>query len=88
MRVGLGAYEDLVQARSCRGERGVREGVVADDAYVTRTKVGRLNHYKVNPHGHLRHPVIRDLSIGPLLDVLNTDGQPKRRQKPRPNRRP
>jgi DNA-binding MarR family transcriptional regulator len=58
------------------------------DGYVTRTKVGRRNHYKVNSHGHLRHPVIRDLSIGPLLDVLNPDGQSKRRQKPRPNRRP
>jgi DNA-binding MarR family transcriptional regulator len=40
--------------------------------YVTRTKVGRRNRYKINPRGRLRHPVLRDLSIGPLIEVLNT----------------
>jgi DNA-binding MarR family transcriptional regulator len=45
------------------------------DGYVTRTKVGRRNHYKINPRGHLRHPVLRDLSVGPLIEVLN-DGWP------------
>jgi DNA-binding MarR family transcriptional regulator len=45
------------------------------DGYVTRTKVGRRNHYEINPRGHLRHPVLRDLSIGPLIEVL-TDGWP------------
>src|SRR3954452_12267019 len=54
------------------------------DGYVTRTKVGRRNHYKVNPRGQLRHPVYRDLSIGPLIEVLNRDGEPKPRQTPRP----
>jgi hypothetical protein len=54
------------------------------DGYVTRTKVGRRNRYKINPRGHLRHPVFRELSMGPLLEVLNSDGQPKRRQSPRP----
>jgi DNA-binding MarR family transcriptional regulator len=49
------------------------------DGYVTRTKVGRRNHYTINPRGHLRHPVLRELSIGPLLEVLDSDGQPKRR---------
>jgi predicted transcriptional regulator len=49
------------------------------DGYVTRTKVGRRNHYKVNPRGQLRHPVFRDLSIGPLIEVLNRDGEPKPR---------
>lgn len=42
--------------------------------YVTRNKVGRRNHYKINVDGHLRHPLFRDLSIGPLIEVLNTDG--------------
>jgi predicted transcriptional regulator len=58
------------------------------DGYVTRTKVGRRNHYEVNPRGRLRHPVFRDLSIGPLIEVLNQDGQPKRRPTPRPSPRP
>ena len=46
------------------------------DGYATRTKTGRRNHYKVNPHGHLRHPVYRNLPIGPLLDVLDTANWP------------
>jgi predicted ArsR family transcriptional regulator len=57
------------------------------DGYVARTKIGRRNHYKVNPRGRLRHPVFRDLSIGPLIEVLNRDGQPETRQTP-PSRRP
>jgi predicted ArsR family transcriptional regulator len=47
-----------------------------NDGYATRTKTGRRNHYKVNPQGHLRHPVFRNLAIGPLLDVLNTANWP------------
>jgi predicted transcriptional regulator len=46
------------------------------DGYVTRTKVGRRNNYKVNPQGHLRHPVFRNLAIGPLLEVLATANWP------------
>jgi DNA-binding MarR family transcriptional regulator len=49
--------------------------IVADliaENYVTRTKVGRRNNYKINPRGHLRHPIFRNLAIGPLLEVLNT----------------
>jgi DNA-binding MarR family transcriptional regulator len=45
------------------------------DGYVTRTKVGRRNHYEINPRGHLRHPVLRELSIGTLIEVLK-DGWP------------
>jgi DNA-binding MarR family transcriptional regulator len=42
------------------------------EGYATRTKLGRRNHYTINPRGHLRHPIFRDLAIGPLLEVLNT----------------
>lgn len=42
------------------------------EGYLTRTKVGRRNHYEINRNGHLRHPVFSDLEIGPLLDVLET----------------
>src|SRR3954471_20241777 len=56
--------------------------------YVTRTKAGRRNHYKINPRGQLRHPVFRDLSIGPLIDVLNRDGQSTPPANPASNRRP
>jgi DNA-binding MarR family transcriptional regulator len=42
------------------------------EGYVKRAKIGRRNRYTVNPGGHLRHPIFRHLTIGPLLDVLNT----------------
>jgi predicted transcriptional regulator len=38
--------------------------------YVTRTKVGRRNHYKVNGDNPFRHEAQRDLTIGPFLDFL------------------
>jgi hypothetical protein len=43
------------------------------EGYATATKVGRRNRYKVNRAGWLRHPFFRNLSVGPLLDLLNTD---------------
>jgi DNA-binding MarR family transcriptional regulator len=49
--------------------------IVADlvaEKYVARTKVGRRNHYTINRRGRLRHPIFRNLAIGPLLEVLNT----------------
>jgi DNA-binding MarR family transcriptional regulator len=55
--------------------------------YVTRTKVGRRNHYKINPRGELRHPILRELSIGPLIEVLNPERPPQARPAPRPRRR-
>src|SRR3954467_11496781 len=42
------------------------------EGYVTRAKIGRRNRYTVNRRGHLRHPLFRKLTIGPLLEVLNT----------------
>jgi len=42
------------------------------EKYLTRTKVGRRNHYTINRRGRLRHPIFRKLAIGPLLEVLNT----------------
>jgi hypothetical protein len=42
------------------------------EGYATATKVGRRNRYEVHPEGHLRHPFFSSLSVGPLLDVLNT----------------
>jgi DNA-binding MarR family transcriptional regulator len=89
------ALDPQSRAREIADHVGITEratqGILADlirAGYVTRTKVGRRNHYKINPRGHLRHPVLRDLSIGPLIEVLTTDGQLKPRQTPRPTRRP
>ena len=54
------------------------------EGYVTRTKVGRRNRYAINRRAHLRHPIFRNLAIGPLLEVLNTaDAQsPAARSRP------
>jgi hypothetical protein len=57
------------------------------DGYVIRTKVGRRNLYEINAAGPLRHPIFGNLSIGPLLDVLNRDGSSQPSQTARPRRR-
>jgi hypothetical protein len=88
------ARDPQIRARDIAGQVGITERatqrILADliaDGYVTRTKVGRRNHYTINPGGHLRHPIFRDLSIGPLIEALNTNGQPKHGQTPRRRRR-
>ncbi len=75
------ARDPQVRARDIAEQVGITERaaqrILADliaDGYVIRSKVGRRNHYRIDPRGHLRHPVLRDLSIGVLLDVLNPDG--------------
>jgi DNA-binding MarR family transcriptional regulator len=88
------ARDPQSRARDIAEEVGITERaaqrILADlitEGYVSRTKVGRRNNYKINPHGHLRHPVLRDLSIEPLIEALNSDGQPTPRSTPRPRRR-
>jgi predicted ArsR family transcriptional regulator len=85
------ARDPQSRARDIAEQVGITERatqrILADlisDGYVTRTKVGRRNHYKINPGGRLRHPVFRDLSIGPLIEALTRDGQPTPRQTPHP----
>jgi predicted ArsR family transcriptional regulator len=59
--------------------------IVADliaDGYLERTKNGRRNRYKINRHGHLRHPLFRDFEIGPFVDILHSnDGRRPKRAK-------
>lgn len=38
--------------------------------YLTRSRVGRRNHYQLHPHLPLRHPLERDHTIGELLHLL------------------
>jgi DNA-binding MarR family transcriptional regulator len=73
------ARDPQARARDIAEQVGITERaaqrILADlvaEGYVTRTKVGRRNRYTINPGGRLRHPIFRDLPIGPLLDVLNT----------------
>src|SRR5205085_9623482 len=89
------ARDPQSRARDIADQVGITERatqrILADliaDGYVTRTKVGRRNRYTLNPDGQLRHPVLRDLSIGPLIEVLNRDGQPTPPANPPSTRRP
>jgi predicted transcriptional regulator len=88
------AREPQSRTRDIAEQVGITERaaqrILADlitEGYVIRTKVGRRNNYEINPLGELRHPVLRDLSIGPLIEVLNSDGPVQARPAPRPRRR-
>ena len=41
-----------------------------EGGYVERTKIGRRNHYRVNPDGHLRHPLEAHHRVADLIDAL------------------
>ena len=43
---------------------------LVDEGYVERDRVGRRNTYRVNVHGPLRHPLVRDHEVGEILAVL------------------
>jgi len=46
-----------------------------DTGYVQRERVGRRNHYNLNPDIAMRHPSQDGHDIGELLDLLKLDGQ-------------
>ncbi len=78
------ARDPQSRARDIAEQVGITERatqrILADliaGGYITRTKIGRRNLYKVNSEGYLRHPGLRDRSIGSLIEVLNGDGQAK-----------
>ncbi|MFC5291306.1 helix-turn-helix transcriptional regulator [Actinokineospora guangxiensis] len=41
-----------------------------EGGYIERTKIGRRNHYRINPGGHLRHPLEAHHSIADLITAL------------------
>ena len=72
-----------VRARDIADQVGITERaaqrILSDllaEGYISKTKVGRRNRYTVNRQGHLRHPVFRELEIGPLIDILQDDPAP------------
>ena len=74
------ARDPDVRARDIAEQVGITERaaqrILSDllaENYLTKTKNGRRNRYTVNRRGHLRHPVFRELEIGPLLDILDQD---------------
>jgi hypothetical protein len=53
-------------------ERAVQRIVVdlEQGGYLIRERVGRQNHYRLEPGLHLRHPLLHDVEIGRLLAIL------------------
>jgi DNA-binding Lrp family transcriptional regulator len=43
---------------------------LVDAGYITRTRVGRRNHYEVHPELPLRHPLEHDHRVGELLEAM------------------
>jgi hypothetical protein len=84
------AEDPDIRGRDIAARVGITEraaqGIIADlveEGYVTRTKVGRRNHYTVNPQAPLRHPLEEDHTIGEILVTL---GRLKPKRTPRPRR--
>jgi predicted transcriptional regulator len=45
---------------------------LVESGHVTRTRIGRRNHYKVNRDGLMRHSAQEGKEVGDLLDLLST----------------
>ncbi len=60
------------------GERAVQKiiGDLVADGYVTRTRDGRRNRYTISREARLRHPLVGDRPIGPLVDALLDGNRP------------
>ena len=60
-------------------ERAVQQIVrdLVGEGYVTKSKVGRRNRYRVVRGAHFRHPLEAHLTIGPFVDLV-TGSRPRR----------
>lgn len=74
------ARDPEARVRDVAGRVGITEraaqrilGDLLAEGYVSKVKLGRRNRYTVNRKGRLRHPVFRELEIGPLLDILQQE---------------
>jgi MarR family len=57
------------------------QGIVSDlveAGYVSRSRVGRRNHYAVCDDLPLRHPLEQDQAVGDLLQVVSPPPSPRR----------
>jgi DNA-binding MarR family transcriptional regulator len=72
----LAADQDVV-LRTVAQQVGITERatqlIVADleaAGYITRTRVGRRNHYAIKPRRRLRHPLESHCTVEVLLDIV------------------
>ena len=66
-----------IRIRDIAGLVGITEraaqGIVSDlvgEGYLQRERIGRRNHYRVEPQVALRHPLEADHHVGELIDLL------------------
>jgi predicted ArsR family transcriptional regulator len=71
------AEEPDIRGRDIASRVGITEraaqAIVADlvaDGYLTRTREGRRNRYRIHPEAPLRHPLESEHSVGELLVAL------------------
>lgn len=71
------AHDPDARLRDVATEVGITERAVqaivndlVEEGYLTRSRVGRRNHYEVQPEAPLRHPMHRDIDVGTILTVL------------------
>jgi predicted transcriptional regulator len=55
---------------------------LVDAGYLSRTRIGRRNRYRVHPERPLRHPIERTHDIGELLDALGSPTAPSHTGRP------
>ncbi len=77
------ATDPGIRGRDIAARVGITEraaqAIIADlvgDGYVRRTRIGRRNHYEINPDRPLRHPVEQPHSVGELLQLFSGLGAP------------
>jgi hypothetical protein len=60
-------------ARLAGTDERTAEKIVTDlvaEGYVVRRPEGQSSRYAINRSAHLRHPLFKDVEIGPLIDAL------------------
>jgi predicted ArsR family transcriptional regulator len=74
------ARDPDLRLRDLAGQVGITERsaqkIVAEletAGYVTKTKVGRRNVYRVNPRLRFRHPIEADHRVGELIGLFTAD---------------
>ena len=76
-------FRDLAQSIGIT-ERAA-QAIVADlieTGYITSERIGRRNHYTVNPDVAMRHPAQENIDIGELLDLLSSPTSPTAAEPP------
>lgn len=58
-------------------ERAARAIVndLEDEGYVTKERIGRRNHYRLDPERPLRHPLEEHKAVGDLLSLIVGDDE-------------